>query len=162
MKTCCFTGPRTYKLNFPLGEKDEGCINLKRTIASEIKNLYNRGIRVFLSGMAEGIDTFCAEAVEELKKTYSDISLVAVLPYNHQGNDRSEYEKERFSNIIKNADSVIILQEKYSQGCYYRRNEYMVDNSDMLFAVYSEAGGTAYTIKYAVKKNKPIKICPRI
>ncbi len=158
MKTCCFTGPRTHKLNFLKGEELE---SLKKRIKVEIEKLYNRGIRVFLSGMAEGVDTFCAEAVIALKAVYSDISLVAVLPYNHKAAGRSKEEKKRFFDILENSDSVVILQDKYSPDCYYKRNEYMVDNSDMLFAVYSESGGTAYTLKYAARKNKPVKICPQ-
>lgn len=162
MKTCCFTGPRTYKLNFASGEKDEACIDLKRRISLEIERLYQRGFKKFLSGMADGVDTYCAEAVLELRTTHPDISLVAVLPYNHKGAGRSEEEKKRFFKIIESADSVIVLQEHYSKDCYYKRNEYMVDNSDLLFAIYSETGGTAYTIKYAAKKDKSIRICPKI
>ncbi len=161
MKTCCFTGPRSHKLNFSNGEDDEHFKSLKRRIKEEIEKLYMRGIRIFMSGMAEGVDTICAEAVLALKASYSDVSLVAVLPYNHKAAGRSATEKKRFFEILENADSVVILQENYSPDCYYKRNEYMVDNSDMLFAVYSESGGTAYTINYAAKKNKPIKICPQ-
>lgn len=161
MKTCCFTGPRSHKLNFINGEDDAQFKNLVIRINKEIEKLYARGIRVFMSGMAEGVDTICAEAVLALKALYNDVSLVAVLPYNHKASGRSLTEKKRFFKILENADSVVTLQENYSPDCYYKRNEYMVDNSDMLLAVYSESGGTAYTINYAAKKNKPIKICPQ-
>lgn len=159
MKTCCFTGPRTFKLGFEK-DSDPRCVELKKKINNEIGKLYQRGFTNFLSGMAEGVDIYCAEAVIELKKTYKDVTLTAVFPYNHKGKDREEKERDRLVEILRNTDKVITLQENYSPGCFYKRNRYMVDNSDLLFAVYNNTGGTAYTIKYAADTNKPIKICP--
>ena len=44
-----------------------------------------------------------------------------------------------------------------SQFCFQLRNEYMVDNSSRLIAVYSGcAGGTRNTIRYAVRKGKKV------
>lgn len=159
MKTCCFTGPRPFKLGFT-DDSSPACIELKKKINNEIEKLFQRGFTHFISGMAEGVDIYCAEAVIELKKKYKDVILTAVFPYNHKGKDRCEKEKERLIETLRNTDKVITLQENYSPGCFYKRNRYMVDNSDLLFAVYSSHGGTAYTIKYAAETNKPIKICP--
>lgn len=40
-----------------------------------------------------------------------------------------------------------------------KRNEYMVDKSDLVFAIWNRErlGGTWNTIKYAVKKGKSIR-----
>lgn len=157
MKICCFTGPRLHKLNYKNGESDAACIRLKERINKEIEKLYLRGFRVFISGMAEGVDIFCAEAVLSLKEIYNDMILETVLPYNQT----SRNADERYRRIIQAADSVIILQNQYSYDCFYNRNKYMVDKSDLLMAVYSQSGGTAYTIKYAAKCDKPIKILPQ-
>ena len=64
----------------------------------------------------------------------------------------------RFLKISACADKVTIVNDSYTPDCYYKRNKYMVDKSDLLLAVYSESGGTAYTIKYAAKTDKPIRI----
>ena len=40
-----------------------------------------------------------------------------------------------------------------------KRNRYMVDNSDLVLAVWNgeKRGGTWYTIDYALKKGKPVR-----
>ncbi len=153
MKTCCFTGPRMFKLNFG-SEDSSDCICFKKKIKDEIYLLYKRGFRKFISGMADGTDTFCAEAVIELKKIYPDVYLELALPYN----SISRKTDMRFLKISALADKVTMVNNKYSPDCYYKRNKYMVDHSDLLLAVFSESGGTAYTIKYAAKTDKPIRI----
>ena len=71
-------------------------------------------------------------------------------------------EKGRFLSVLGKCDSVHTIHEKYCYGCYYDRNRYMVDESDILLAVFSSSGGTAYTIKYAVKQGKPVKLIGEI
>lgn len=162
MKVCCFTGPRLHKLNFRNGEEGAECTNLKNKILKETETAYNRGCREFICGMAEGSDVFFAEAVITLKQKYKDIILHTVLPYNHNGEDRSEEEKIRFTNIIEQADIKECLKDTYSRGCFYERNRYMVDKSDLIIAVYSSSGGTAYTIKYAVNCEKSIRLIGKV
>ena len=43
----------------------------------------------------------------------------------------------------------------------HKRNEYMVDNSDLVLAFWNgeESGGTYYTLSYAKKKNKRVFYC---
>lgn len=162
MSVCCFTGPRLSKLNFIKGEEDSRCLILKEKIYSAVRELYERGYTEFLSGMAEGVDIFCAEAVLSLKAEHPEILLHAVLPFPHRGDGRPEGEKERFLSLIEKCDSIYHVHEKYCYGCYYDRNRYMVDKSHILLAVFSKSGGTAYTIKYAVKQGKPVKVIGEI
>lgn len=48
--------------------------------------------------------------------------------------------------------------EKYGRGAPLVRDREIVDNCDMLVALYDgrKTGGTAYTVNYAIKKHKPI------
>lgn len=59
--------------------------------------------------------------------------------------------------IIKKADYVKYVSPEYSPACFQIRNEYMVNHSNLLIAVYNgEAGGTRNTLKYA--KNRDVEI----
>ena len=53
-----------------------------------------------------------------------------------------------------------MVSDRYTPQCYFTRNRYMVDSSDMLFALWNgeQSGGTAYTIKYAMSRNKRIEM----
>lgn len=154
MKTCCFTGPRPHKLGF--AEESDSGILLKKRLKEEIEKLIQKGYRRFLTGMAEGTDIYAAEAVLEFKETYKDIMLIAALPYKHNGAGRSFEERNRFNKIINSVDLTVNLNETYHPSCFHERNRFMVDQSSAVIAVYSENGGTAYTIKYAQKTGKEV------
>ncbi len=50
--------------------------------------------------------------------------------------------------IIKKADYVKYVSPEYSPACFQIRNEYMVNHSNLLIAVYNgEASGTRNTLK---------------
>ena len=72
--------------------------------------------------------------------------------------------KERLAEILKQCDDSYIATEKYVDGkkkgeknSYHIRNEYMVDRSRYLLAVWNgRGGGTGTTIKYAQSKRREI------
>jgi len=83
-KTCCFSGLRTQKLPWKADENDLQCIRLKELLREKIVSLIlDNGISHFISGMARGVDTYAAEIVLELKKTYP-ITLECALPCMEQ------------------------------------------------------------------------------
>jgi uncharacterized phage-like protein YoqJ len=128
MKTCCFTGPRPFKLGFT-DDSSPACIELKKKINNEIEKLFQRGFTHFISGMAEGVDIYCAEAVIELKKKYKDVILTAVFPYNHKGKDRCEKEihqrkmrgkEDRRSQEACRKERIVHCPCRKRQGCLSR------------------------------------------
>jgi len=85
------------------------------------------------------------------------VNLICVLPFRNQTAGWDEGWKKRYDNVLTNADEVILLSEEYYKGCYFKRNDFMVDNSDLVLTYFDGApGGTAATLKYAAKKNKKI------
>lgn len=73
-KVCCFTGNRPEKLS--RSEKE-----VKKLLVGSILDSYEVGYRVFISGMARGVDQWAAMVVLTLRCFYSDIRLVAALPF---------------------------------------------------------------------------------
>ena len=62
-------------------------------------------------------------------------------------------EKMRFSKIIKNADLVKEINDRYFTGCYQVRNEWMVDRTNLVIAVFNgQKSGTKNTVEYAKKQ----------
>ena len=144
---CCFTGHRPDKMEF--GEKE-----IKPLLEKAIDEAISKGFVTFITGMAMGTDIWAAEIVLDRRKKNNDLHLICALPHPGFENRRSFVEKMRFSKIIKNADLVKEINDHYFTGCYQVRNEWMVDRSNLVIAVFNgQKSGTKNTVDYAKKKN---------
>ena len=116
------------------------------------------GVTEAICGMAEGCDCAYALAVIELKDEGHDIKLHCVLPCD---NYQSKYYI--YNKIKRRADKWTSLSKNYYKGCDDARDQYMVDHSDKLFAIWDgiKSGGVYSTIKKAQKKNIDIVYCPK-
>ncbi len=116
------------------------------------------GITNFISGMALGVDLDFAEIVLNLRKKYS-ITLECALPCPDQTLKWKEKDKLRYNTILKAANIINVVSERYTYECMFKRNCYMVDKSDLVIAVFNglKKGGTWHTINYAEMQNKYIE-----
>ena len=153
-KTCCFTGHRPDKLPWGEEESDPRCVRLKRAVAQAVEGAYVSGVRHFITGMARGIDLYCAEAVLALREAEEDITLECARPCETQSDSWPEGERERYRSILERCDYETLVQHHYDRFCMMRRNQYMVDRSSRLIAVYNGVpkGGTCQTLRYAMKR----------
>ena len=143
---CCFTGHRPEKLSLSEGE-------IKPLLETAVDNAISDGYVTFITGMAEGVDIWAAEIVLEKKKHNTALHLICAIPHPGFENKRSEYEKERYMRILQDADYTTTVSDHYFRACYQRRNEFMVDHSSLVIAVWNGApSGTQNTIDYAKKK----------
>ncbi len=157
--TACFTGYRPQKCPWGFNEADERCQDMKRRLKLEIEDAIQRGIKIFLCGMALGFDTFCAEAVLELKKKYPDIKLIGALPCRDQDRLWQERDKKRYRNLLKQLDDVYCEHEHYEDGCMQERNQFIIDNSSLCIALFDgKSGGTKNTVNYAYYKGLAVAI----
>ena len=145
MSTCSFTGHRE------LVDLDVALMD------RVIKNLIKNGCKRFLCGMAQGFDLTAAESVVEFKRQYPEVELVACVPCEGQSRYFSSTDKARYARVIKNCAEVIVLSDRYYQGCMHLRDRFMVDNSDVVVCyLRKKSGGTYYTVKYANSQNKKV------
>lgn len=158
--TVMFTGHRSQNLPFGFDETNPKCIKMKEIIKMQICQLIeNEYATNFISGMAIGVDMICAEIVLELKKEYANITLECAIPCENQFDRWNESFKQRYYNILNECDKKTILQKDYTNDCMYKRNEYMVDNSDIVMAVWNgKKSGTSYTVEYAQKKGRRVLV----
>ncbi len=155
---CAFTGHRQKKFPWGYNEADARCVTLKQTIAKQIAKLVDAGYTDFLSGMAEGTDTWAALAVLALKKEHPALKLHCVLPCEGQSDQWSASARELYSSILEQADSIVYVSREYSKDCMLKRNRYLVDYASCLLAVYNgeRRGGTAMTVRYAQKLGREV------
>jgi uncharacterized phage-like protein YoqJ len=147
------------------GEKEKRvAITGHRTLESDFNEqiLYDLLLKVcdqydtFLIGMAVGFDSVCFRTLEKIRKE-KNIKLVACVPCSDQSVRFSFSQKKEYERMIKSADQVIVLQDKYDFVCMHKRNKFMVDNASLLIAYKRKnTGGTVFTINYANEKNVPV------
>jgi uncharacterized phage-like protein YoqJ len=110
------------------------------------------GYRTFISGMAPGFDLAAAEAVLRLR--VQGVRLVAAIPFRGQPHGCTADDRRRYDALLEASDEACVLAERYSLGCYYRRDDWMVDRSARMICWYDSAGGnsgTRYTVHRALK-----------
>lgn len=156
--TCAFTGHRPKSFPWKYNETAPDCVLLKGVLAEQIKALAERGVTDFLSGMAQGVDLWCAQIVLDLKEKNPALRLHCILPYEGQEVKWPVAEQERYHSILRRADEVVYVNRAYHSDCMLERNRYMVDRASVLLAVYDETyrSGTGMTIRYAKKLGREI------
>ncbi len=155
-----FTGYRPQKLPFR-GENDPACVDLKKRIYAEIEYLYNHGALEFNTGMALGVDMWCAEAVLALKALQPEIRLNALLPCLGQEAKWNPADKARYRWILERCDRVSYISREYTHNCMFARNRALVESCDLLVAVYDgKPGGTKHTVDLAASLGKKTIVIP--
>ncbi len=159
MDVCGFTGYRFLKLPYKREETHPDCIALKETLRNEIGDMLTHGVRHFICGGALGVDTFAAEIVLSFLPVYPDLCLEIAVPYLGQEQRWRVEDQLRYRQILESSQRITYVQIAKSSRAMYRRNQYIVDHSDRIIAVYDgKSGGTRNTIVYAKKKQKPLLV----
>ncbi len=107
-----------------------------------------------ISGMALGFDGLVCDICIE-----NNIPYIAAVPFLGQENVWNNAQKEKYKDLLDKACEVrYIGAPGYAAYKMFWRNEWIVDNSDLMIAYYdySGKGGTYQCIKYAELKNKTV------
>lgn len=130
------------------GHKDVHDWNLvKRWVMSVCRELIMQGADEFFLGGYGGFDLLCASVLCELKEMYPQIRLVLVLPYLQNNMDIDGYDETVYPP----------LESVPKRFAISKRNEWMVQQSDILVAyVIHSWGGASKMLEYARRKKKRI------
>lgn len=159
-KSCAFTGHRPKSFPWKYNEAARECVLLKKLLTLQIAALADQGVTDFLSGMALGVDLWSAQIVLDLQEKYPAIRLHCILPCEEQEIKWATSAQEQYHAILKQADNVVYLSQKYTPDCMLERNRYLVDHASILLAVYNgtQRSGTGATVRYAQKQGREIFI----
>ena len=158
---CAFTGHRPEHLPWGRDEDDPRCRALKILLRRTVQQVYDRGFRTFLCGMARGCDQCFAEAVLACRAagTAPEAILTAMVPCPSQKDGWPAEEQARYDALLAACSAVEVLEPVYTPGCMLRRNRAMVQRASLLISVFDGTpGGTASTLRFAAKQG--IEILP--
>lgn len=155
MLRMALTGHRPARLGYNQYLESDDWRRMIDWLKEQIKIL---GVTDAYCGMADGCDCAYALAAIELKKEAYLIKLHCVLPCENYNSSYYVYDL-----IKENADTWTSLSKEFYKGCDNVRDQYMVDHSDKLFAIWDgiKSGGVYSTIRKAQKKNVDIIYYPK-
>lgn len=147
-RTACFTGHRPDKLG-GFDMKNPTMLKLKDKLLEVIEELITRENKSrFISGGALGTDTAAFWCVHMLKKKYPVIENIVAIPFKNQDKVWSDEQKYWYQRMLESADEIVNVEEvdkyktdddnpgEFSVAKMQKRNEYMVDHSQAIVAVY--------------------------
>lgn len=170
MKSIAFTGHRPNKL-YGYDLNNENYNILKTRLYSILSNeISNNDADTFITGGAIGFDTLAFDVIRELINGYGGNHILAI-PFEKQATKWPKESQIVYKEMKKFSTCIYVDDyEKYNVkgikgGEYHpikmqKRNEWMVDNCDLLIGCWDgvKKGGTWNCLKYAKKLNKEIII----
>lgn len=129
-------------------------------LTKAIEKTWKDGYDTFISGMALGVDMWAAEIVLEMPKLVPEmkLKLIAAVPCDGQDKLWRPEMRKRYQDILSRAAEVVVVSPgPYAAWKMQRRNQWMVDNSSLVIAVWDGSpGGTANCISYARRRGVKI------
>ena len=107
-----------------------------------------------INGMAIGFDHMAAFTCIRL-----EIPFIAAIPCDNQDKKWNMADKLNYEYLLNKAVEIVqVCEGGYAAWKMFKRDEYIVDNSDIIIAYYDgrDYGGTYHTIEYAKNKGKEV------
>lgn len=163
----CATGHRSDKLGCGKGDdwssKSPKLQPVRKQIEKKLRSILDfeiiGGQKTFelISGMALGVDQLFFSVGHQLREEYAakgiKVVLTAAVPCIEQDGIWKDDCKISYAAMLKAADKKVLVSDKKfveDKGCMQRRNEFMVDNADMVLAYHDGSeGGTKNCVNYA-------------
>lgn len=141
-KVVCFAGHRD----------SWRCIGVEDKLKETLEQLIQKGYTTFYDGGKGAFDSKCVYAVLDLKKKYKNIKLIHILTYYHHDKEKWELPPCFDGSLFPD------IEECHPKQRITKRNEWIVDNSDILVCHIEETykSGAYNMVKYAKKVGKPI------
>ncbi len=142
------------------GHREFDPLRLTQPLVDSIVEISQRydGVTTFWCGMAVGFDIAAGEAVLEARRRGANVRLCCVVPFVGHDKYLNEEITRRYSALLRSSSRVVILAEHYSIDAFHRRNDYLLEQADLVMTYYdgSKKGGTAYTVRHATKLRIPV------
>ena len=137
--TITFCGHSNFSFDNTVKEK------LKELLLQEIRK--NPACKFYLGGYGD-FDSLCLNILKEIKADFPAIELLFITPYLNDNYSKLETAKLYYDGIIYPP-----LENVPRRFCISKRNEWMVNEADLVIAFVKYSwGGAAKTLKYAKRK----------
>ena len=137
--TITFCGHSNFSFDNTIKEK------LRNLLLQEIRK--NPACKFYLGGYGD-FDSLCLNILKEIKADFPNIELLFITPYLDDNYSKLETAKLYYDGIIYPP-----LENVPRRFCISKRNEWMVNEADLVIAFVKYSwGGAAKTLEYAKRK----------
>lgn len=161
----CITGyrpaklPQRYGYNINSAAYQELGFTIQDVLCMEALHQQTLAIEC-ISGMALGVDQLYVAVADRIRHNHPiyKVSITAAVPCRGQELKWPIPSRESYHKLLALCDNVYyITNGSFTPSCMEERNQWMVDRSDAVIAVWDgKSGGTANCIRYAKKQHKTI------
>lgn len=164
--SCSFTGHRPKDI---FGYDHDAWVPLVDKLETLVSDLVTQGVTTFISGGAQGVDQAAFWAVNRVKRKIPTIRNVLYLPFpgfDRKWKDVGVFSRRELALACKIADEVRYISDdnSYSPSKMLDRNQAMIDDSDIVIAVWCKGnyhtcrGGTADAMRRAEAAGKKLVV----
>lgn len=139
IKTLVLTGYRSFELGV-FKEKDPKIEIVKKVIKKTLMDYLEEGLEWVLVSGNLGVETWGAEVVSELKKSYPNLRLGLIFPYKEFGNNWNEQNKQKLQEISHSADFIDATSHETYQNPMQLKNHtrFLLGHSGGCLIVFDE------------------------
>ena len=128
---------------------DEEKSVLRNILVDEINK--NPTCKFYLGGYGD-FDGLCLRTLKELKNDFPEIELIFITPYLDKNYSKLEFAKYHYDDVIFPP-----LESVPRKFAILKRNEWMVEQADLVIAYVKYSwGGAVKALEYAKRKKKRI------
>jgi uncharacterized phage-like protein YoqJ len=144
INSICFSGHRPNRLG-GFDVNNPVALWVRDRLRGAIERAVARGIVTFVSGGALGVDQWAADIVIELRREqekrspigHRTIELIIARPFPSQPKRWPTEARRHYEKILQQADRIVeTSNDPYAARKIQKRNEWMVDNTDAVIAVW--------------------------
>ena len=154
IKSLFVTGYKPHELGI-FNNNHAGIPIIKRALENQFRALIDEGLEwVVISGQ-QGIESWAAEVVIELKKEFPELKYSVITPFLEQEKNWNEAKQTAYTHIINNADFVTSVTKRPYEAPwqFIEKDNFIIDNTDGILVVYDEdnEGSPKYVLRLAEK-----------
>ena len=139
IKRLLVTGYKAHELGI-FNDSHEGIPIIKAAIENHLRILLDEGLEWVILGGGQGIETWTAELILELKHEYPQVKFAIITPFLEQEKNWNEQKKEKYERLLMQADYQTSVTKKPYEAPwqFIERNKFVVRNTDGMLIVYDE------------------------
>lgn len=154
IKSLYVSGYRPHELGI-FNEKHPGVAIIKKAIENGLRTLIDEGLEWIIISGQQGVETWTAEVVIELKQAFPQLKYSIITPFLDIEKNWNEQKQERFYYIQSQADFVTSVTKRPYEAPwqFIEKDKFIIQNTDALLIVYDEdhEGSPKYVKRLAEK-----------
>ncbi len=139
IKSLYVSGYRPHELGI-FNDKHPGVPIIKKAIESELRKLIDDGLEWIVISGGQGVETWAAEVVIELKNEFPHLKYSIITPFLEQEKNWNEVKQQYYSYIISKADFVTSVTKRPYEAPWQfsEKDKFIIQNTDALLLIYDE------------------------